>query len=72
MQADRHGFVEPDSWAFDGCKRREPVVDVDFKPPRIVRRVGWRFCLTCREPFWAEDVVRQRLCSGQGGCREVR
>jgi hypothetical protein len=33
--------AEPSRWAFDGCVRRAPVVDTNFDPPRLVRRVGW-------------------------------
>lgn len=65
------GFTEPQPWSFDGCVRREPVLDHDFIPPRIVRRVGWQRCIRCRRPFWSEDVIRLRLCSGSTppGCR---
>ena len=64
------GFSEPDRWAFDQCKRREPVLDHDHNPPRVVRRVGWQRCLRCRQPFWSEDVVGLRLCAAGTGCRE--
>jgi hypothetical protein len=64
------GFSEPQPWEFDGCARREPVLDHDHHPPRVVRRVGWQRCMRCREPFWSEDVVRLRLCSAGHGCRE--
>jgi hypothetical protein len=64
------GLQEPDTWAYDGGKRREPVLDMDFHPPRVVRKVGWRHCLKCERPFFSEDVVRQRLCSGGWGCRD--
>lgn len=64
------GFAEPQAWPFDGCARREPVLDHDFNPPRTVRRVGWHRCMRCRRPFFSEDVVRLRLCGGDaGGCR---
>jgi hypothetical protein len=65
------GIIEPDPWPFDGCVRREPVVDIDY-PPRVVRKVGWHRCMRCARPFFSEDVVRQRLCSpgnGMIGCR---
>lgn len=65
------GIVEPDRWEYDGGKRREPVIDTDHKPPRVVRKVGWLRCLKCKRPFFSEDVVRHRLCSdGSFGCRE--
>lgn len=65
------GIVEPDPWNYDGCKRREPVIDTDFQPPRVVRRVGWHHCLRCTKPFFSPDVVSLRLCGGsQLGCRE--
>lgn len=65
------GFIEPQPWAFDGCVRREAVLDTDHTPPRVVRRVGWHRCLRCRQPFWSEDVTRLRLCTGKVGvgCR---
>ncbi len=62
------GITEPDPWPFDGCKRREPVTDED-QPGRVVRKVGWNRCLKCRRPFFSEDVLRLRLCSGAQGCR---
>ena len=60
------GFSEPAPWPFDGCARREAVLDHDYHPPRVVRRVGWQRCMTCRKPFWSEDVVRVRLCATCG------
>jgi hypothetical protein len=50
--------------------RREPVLDHDYHPPRLVRCVGWRRCMRCSEPFWSEDVVRLCLCDGDSGCRD--
>ena len=68
---DPKGFSVPQLWAFDECKRREPLLDHDYNPPRVVRRVGWQRCMRCRTAFWSEDVVRLRLCAGtEGGCRE--
>ena len=65
------GFTEPQPWPFDGGRRREPVLDHDHHPPRVVRRVGWHRCMRCRDPFWSDDVVRLRLCGGKdGGCRD--
>jgi hypothetical protein len=66
-QAAAIGIVEPDPWPFDGCVRREPVLDEDTR--RVVRKVGWHRCLKCRRPFFSEDVIRLRLCSGAQGCR---
>ena len=60
------GFREPREWKFDGCKRREPVLDLDHNPPRVVRMVGWRVCMRCSTPFWSDDVVRVRMC---GECK---
>lgn len=54
--------VEPDLWAWDGGKRREPVLDHDHSPPRVVRSVGWRRCMRCATPFFSADVVALRLC----------
>lgn len=65
------GFTEPRPWDFDGCARREPVLDHDYHPPRVVRRVGWQRCMSCRRPFWSDDAVRLRLCTANsGGCRD--
>lgn len=69
-QAAAIGVIEPDPWPFDDCVRREPVFDVELRPPRLVRKVGWHRCLKCRRPFFSEDVIRLRLCSGAQGCRE--
>ncbi len=68
--ADLQGMIVPARWPFDGGVRREPVMDTDY-PPRVVRKVGWHRCLKCKMPFWSEDVLRQRLCVGDGfvGCR---
>lgn len=68
--ADLQGIIEPQRWDYDGCKRREPVLDADARPPRVVRKVGWQRCMKCRRPFFSEDVIRLRLCSGADGCRE--
>jgi len=63
------GFVEPERWPNDGGVRREAVLDTDHNPPRVVRTVGWRNCMCCGTPFWSEDVMRLRLCSGTDGYR---
>ena len=67
-QAAAIGILEPELWEYDGCKRREPVLDTDY-PPRVVRKVGWHRCLKCCRPFFSEDVIRLRLCAGMEGCR---
>lgn len=56
------GFTEPDPWPFDGCKRREPALDTDVRPPRVVRVVGWNLCLRCRSQFFSPDVRGIRMC----------
>lgn len=60
------GFSEPKAWAFDGGARREPVLDMDLNPPRVVRQVGWRCCMRCAKPFFSDDVKALRIC---GGCK---
>lgn len=61
-----HGFgkdiEEPTMWENDGGARREPVIDHNFSPPRVVRRVGWRACMCCRDSFFSPDVARVRIC----------
>jgi hypothetical protein len=65
------GIVEPQRWSYDGGLRREPVLDTDFSPPRVVRKVGWRSCMRCKQPFFSEDVIALRLCDGPDGCRDT-
>jgi hypothetical protein len=36
--------------------------DADYKPPRIIRKVGWHHCIKGRRPYFSEDVVRLRMC----------
>lgn len=67
-QAAAIGIIEPEPWDYDGCVRREPVMDAD-NAGRVVRKVGWHRCMKCRRPFFSEDVLRLRLCSGAQGCR---
>jgi hypothetical protein len=69
-KANFQGFIEPERWSYDGGVRREPVVDADRCPPRVVRKVGWRNCMACGVPFFSEDVVALRLCDGPEGCRD--
>ncbi len=66
---DWQGMIVPKRWDYDGCVRREAVLDADASPPRVVRKIGWQRCLKCRRPFFSEDVLRLRLCSGADGCR---
>lgn len=65
---DDLGFVEPRQWPWDGGTRREPVLDTDQNPPRVVRHVGWRSCMRCRYPFFSQDVTRMRICDP---CKQV-
>jgi hypothetical protein len=58
------GFSEPAQWGFDHCKRREPVLDYDHNPPRVVRFVGWRICMKCSKPFFSDDIIALRMCAG--------
>jgi hypothetical protein len=59
---------EPAPWPFDGdLVRRKPVINPNFDPPRVVRRVGWLRCLRCRRPHFSDDVVGARLCLHCGG-----
>lgn len=66
---DWQGMIIPKRWDYDGCVRREPVLDADASPPRVVRKIGWQRCMKCRRPFFSEDVLRLRLCDGADGCR---
>jgi hypothetical protein len=66
-KANWNGFIEPDLWPDDGGVRREPVLDADHNPPRVVRQVGWRRCIRCRSSFWSEDVQRLYMCDGCKG-----
>ena len=72
--ANPYGFVIPQRWPQDGGARREPVLDVVFDPPRVVRHVGWKKCMRCGKWFFSEDVARLRMCdemsaTGVLGCR---
>lgn len=66
---DWQGMIVPKRWEYDGCVRREPVLDADSRPPRVVRNMGWQRCMKCRRPFFSEDILRLRLCDGSQGCR---
>jgi hypothetical protein len=54
---------EPSQWPDDGGERRAEVIDLNFNPPRVVRRVGWRQCMRCCRLFFSHDVQRLRLCT---------
>lgn len=69
-KGNSYGFVEPEPWPYDGGKRRESVLDLEYFPPRIVRKVGWQTCMCCGKPFFSEDVIALRLCDGPEGCRD--
>lgn len=54
----------PKQWHYvAGQRRREAVVDTSFKPPRVVRFVGYRDCIKCRQPHWSEDLRRNWMCT---------
>lgn len=61
MKPNFQGFIEPRMWPQDGGTRREPVMDMDVKPRRAVRYVGWRKCMRCGQLFWSDDVLRASL-----------
>lgn len=73
-KANFQGFIIPERWPCDNGTRREPVMDMDTDPPRIVRYVGWKKCMRCGKWFFSEDVTRLRMCdetsaTGGLGCR---
>ena len=57
-KANFQGFIIPERWPCDNGTRREPVMDMDTDPPRIVRYVGWKKCMRCGKWFFSEDVTR--------------
>lgn len=57
-----YDIKEPASWPPDFGARREPVVDKNQRPPRIVRHVGHARCLRCTRWFFSRDVIRIRIC----------
>ena len=74
LKANFQGFIIPERWPCDNGARREPVMDMDTDPPRIVRYVGWKKCMRCGKWFFSEDVARLRMCdetsaTGVLGCR---
>ena len=60
-------LVEPARWPNDGGARRAPVMDPNYDPPRVVRRVGWLRCMCCWRSHFSEDVARARMCLDCGG-----
>ena len=60
-------IVEPERWPDDGGARRAPVMDPNYDPPRVVRRVGWLRCMCCGRSHFSEDVARARMCLDCGG-----
>lgn len=44
---NHYGFTEPSAWVNDRGARREPILDMDRTPPRVVSKVGWRTCMGC-------------------------
>lgn len=55
-------IVEPKPWPDDGGARREAVLDHNHTPARVVRRVGWLSCMSCKRRHFSPDVVKVRLC----------
>jgi len=59
-------------WNDDGGARVEIVVDpnwlIDGKP-RVVRRVGWRQCMTRKHRFFSHDIARVRMCDS---CKSLK
>ena len=60
-------LIEPTPWPLDGGARRANVLDPNFDPPRVIRRVGWVRCMRCQRFHFSGDVVAVRLCSVCGG-----
>ncbi|WDM67920.1 hypothetical protein [Xanthomonas cucurbitae] len=60
-------LIEPERWPNDGGARRAPVMDPNFDPPKVVRRVGWLRCMCCCRFHFSEDVARARMCVECGG-----
>lgn len=60
-------FIEPVRWPNDEGRRRAPVLDPNFEPPRVVRQIGWRTCMCCGRWHFSDDVLRIRMCADCGG-----
>ncbi|WP_323439425.1 hypothetical protein [Stenotrophomonas capsici] len=60
-------LTEPERWPNDGGARRVPVMDPNYDPPKVVRRVGWLRCMCCGRSHFSEDVARARMCLDCGG-----
>lgn len=60
-------LIEPQPWPFDGGVRRAQVLNPNFDPPRVIRKIGWLRCMACKRYHFSEDVARVRICSPCGG-----
>ncbi|WP_332823339.1 hypothetical protein [Stutzerimonas kunmingensis] len=60
-------LIEPKPWPFDGGVRRAQVLNPNFNPPRVIRKIGWIRCMACRRYHFSQDVARVRICSPCGG-----
>ncbi|WP_256663143.1 hypothetical protein [Stutzerimonas degradans] len=60
-------LIEPAPWPFDGGVQRGQVLDPNFDPPRVIRKIGWLRCMACRRYHFSQDVARVRICSPCGG-----
>lgn len=58
-----YDIKEPASWPPDNGVRREPVIDRNFRPPRVVRYVGYVRCMKCSRWHFSPNVVSVRICS---------
>lgn len=57
-----HEIREPRPWPLDNGARREPIIDRNFKPVRVIRHVGHARCLSCTRWFFSRDVLGIRRC----------
>jgi hypothetical protein len=68
-----YAIPEPKQWPDDGGARVEVVTDPNWiikGRPRVVRRVGWRQCMTNkRHRFFSEDIARIRCCES---CKAIK
>ena len=60
-------LIEPRRWANDEGKRHAPVLDPNFNPPKVIRHMGWKRCMSCWRFHFSEDIVRVRICTECGG-----
>lgn len=47
---------------FDNGEKRVPVLDDNFRPPRVVPKAGRVRCMSCSTWLFSQDVLRVRLC----------